>query len=94
MDIFVARQPIFDRKQRIFGYELLYRSGMTNKYDGTDGTEASLAVICNTFLFLGKEILTPSTFAFINFTKPLLMTGIAETLPPTQTVIEILEDIE
>lgn len=94
MDIFVARQPIFDRRQRVFGYELLYRSGMTNKYDGTDGTEASLAVIRNTLLFLGKQIVTPSTFAFINFTKQLLMSGVAETLPPAQTVIEILEDIE
>lgn len=94
MDIFVARQPIFDRRQRVFGYELLYRSGMTNKYDGTDGTEASLAVIRNTFLFLGKQILTPSTFAFINFTKQLLISGVAETLPPAQTIIEILEDIE
>jgi c-di-GMP-related signal transduction protein len=94
MDIFVARQPIFDRNQRVFGYELLYRSSMMNKYDGTDGTEASLAVIRNTFLFLGKQILTPSTYAFINFTKELLMSGVAETLPPAQTVIEILEDIE
>lgn len=94
MDIFVARQPIFDRKQKVFGYELLYRSGMTNKYDGSDGTEASLAVIRNTFLFLGKQILTPSTYAFINFTKKLLMSGVAEMLPPAQTVIEILEDIE
>lgn len=67
---------------------------MTNKYDGSDGTEASLAVIRNTFLFLGKQILTPSTHAFINFTRELLMSGVAKTLPPAQTVIEILEDIE
>lgn len=94
MDIFVARQPIFDRKQKVFGYELLYRSGMVNRYDGSDGTEASLAVIRNTFLFLGKQILTPSTYAFINFTKNLLASGVAQSLPPGQTVIEILEDIE
>lgn len=90
----MARQPIFDRRQRVFGYELLYRSGMTNRYDGSDGTGASLAVIRNTFLLLGKQILTPSTYAFINFTKDLLISGIAEMLPPTQTVVEVLEDIE
>jgi c-di-GMP-related signal transduction protein len=67
---------------------------MTNRYDGGDGTEASLAVIRNTFLFLGKQILTPSTYAFINFTEKLLMSGVVETLPPAQTVVEILEDIE
>lgn len=56
MDIYVARQPIFNRRQKVIGYELLYRSGLTNSYGGTDGTEASLAVIGNTFLFLGQRI--------------------------------------
>ena len=50
MDIYVARQPIFNRNQKVIGYELLHRSGLTNSYDGTDGTEASLAVIGNTLL--------------------------------------------
>ena len=94
METYLARQPIFDRRQNVYGYELLYRSGMTERYDGSDGTEASLAVIRNTFLFLGKQILTPSTYAFINFTKDLLNSGVAEMLPPARTVIEILEDVE
>lgn len=25
MDVYVARQPIFDRKMNVHGYELLYR---------------------------------------------------------------------
>jgi c-di-GMP-related signal transduction protein len=50
MDIYVARQPIFNRNQKVIGYEMLHRSGLTNSYDGTNGTEASLAVISNTYL--------------------------------------------
>lgn len=95
MDIYVARQPIFDRQQKIFGYELLYRSGQGgNVFDGTDGTQATLAVTRNTFLVLGQQTLTGSKKAFINFTKSLLIEGVAHTLPNDSTVIEILEDVE
>jgi c-di-GMP-related signal transduction protein len=94
MDIFVARQPIFDTRQHVFGYELLYRSGSGNVYQGTDGNQASLSVIRNTFLMLGSEALTGRKKAFINFTKELLVSGIALSLPHDQTVVEILEDVE
>ena len=93
MDIFVARQPIFDAHQRVYGYELLYRSGSTNAYEGTDGSQASLSVIRNAFLMLGPQALTGRKKAFINFTKDLLVGGVALNLPHDQTVIEILEDI-
>ena len=94
MDIYVARQPIFNRRQKVIGYELLYRSGLTNSYGGTDGTEASLSVIGNTFLFLGQRIVPQPSQAFINLTRGLLLNGVAGALPHASTVIEILEDIE
>jgi EAL and modified HD-GYP domain-containing signal transduction protein len=94
MDIFVARQPIFDSKKQVVGYELLHRSGLTaNTYSAGDGTEASLAVIRSAFLFFGERILPRPRQAFINFTKDLLMSGIARMLPPDCTVIEVLEDV-
>jgi c-di-GMP-related signal transduction protein len=94
MDIYVARQPIFNRFQKVIGYELLHRSGLTNSYDATDGTEASLAVISNTYLFLSQRVVAPPTQAFINLTRDLLLNGVAGLLPNKSTVIEILEDIE
>ncbi len=93
MDVFVARQPIFDSHQNVYGYELLYRSGSSNAYQGTDGSQASLSVIRNAFLMLGPA-LTGRKKAFINFTKDLLLSGIALSLPHDQTVVEILEDVE
>jgi c-di-GMP-related signal transduction protein len=94
MNTYVARQPIFDRKQKVMGYELLYRSGTINRYDGTDGTEASLAVIRNTFLFLGQRIAAPAGKVFINLTRDLLVNGVAGMLPSGSAVIEIPEDTE
>jgi len=62
-------------------------------YDGTDGSEASLAVIGNTFLFLGERILAPRSRVFINLTRNLLLHGVGSLLSNKTTVIEILEDI-
>lgn len=94
MEFYVARQAIFDKRQNVFGYELLYRSGMNNCYDGTDGSQASLSVIRNAFLFLGQQMITGTKQAFINFTRDLLLDRVAEMLPPYHAVVEILEEIE
>ncbi len=37
MDIFVARQPIFDVKKHVYAYELLYRAGEQNQSNVIDG---------------------------------------------------------
>ena len=31
---YVARQPIFDRDEKVFGYELLFRDGLENAFHG------------------------------------------------------------
>ncbi len=40
-DVYVARQPIFDRRRRVFGYELLFRSGLENVCRAVDLNAAS-----------------------------------------------------
>jgi len=68
MDIYVARQPVCNGKQKVIGYELLYRSGLTNSYGGPDGTNASLAVVRNVFLFLRQRKVPQASQVFINLT--------------------------
>lgn len=93
MNVFVARQPIFDTKQRVYGYELLYRSGMENAYREADGDKASLSVIGNTLLVIGSQQISQGRKVFVNFTRKLLLEGAASYLPKEIGVIEILEDI-
>lgn len=94
MEVFIARQPIFDVKQDVYGYELLYRSSERNAYGGVDGDEASLAVIRNVLLVIGSEKISGGKKAFVNFTKNLLLRGVASLLPIDIGVVEILEDVE
>jgi c-di-GMP-related signal transduction protein len=95
VDVFVARQPIFDRQWRVYGYELLYRSGpLENEFDGTDSTIATQQVISNTLLSIGLENIVGGKKAFLNFDRSLLNDRIYLSLPREATVIEILESVE
>ncbi|MFQ5754422.1 MAG: diguanylate phosphodiesterase, partial [bacterium] len=70
MEVFVARQPIFDRQQNVYAYELLFRDGLDNNYfECRDGDHATSTVLTNSFVSIGMETLTRGKLAFINFTR-------------------------
>lgn len=94
MDIFLARQPIFDKKNKIIAYELLFRTGMLNKYNSVDGDNATIEVIKNTLFNFGIEKIAKNKKVFINFTENILKSNILDLLSPEYVVVEILEDIE
>jgi len=89
---FIARQPIFDSHKKVFAYELLFRSSLTNYFRSSQPDQASSNVVSN-FLLFGIESLTGGRKAFINFTRNLLTQEYATLLSPEQAVIEILEDV-
>lgn len=94
MEIFIARQPILDRRQGAYGYELLYRSNSQNLYTGTDDDEATLSVLRNVLLVIGAEKISGGRKAFVNFTGNLLLNGAVSLLPKEIGVVEILEKVE
>jgi EAL and modified HD-GYP domain-containing signal transduction protein len=94
MNVFVARQPIFDREKKVMGYELLFRSGLENYYNALDADKATVDVISTSFFVIGFDQLTDGKRAFINFTRNLLVKGVAELLPKEAVAVEILEDIQ
>lgn len=94
MDAFVARQPIFDKFQKVIAYELLFRKSLNNFYEASDADIATMNVISDGFLLIGMENLTGGKKAFINFTDTLLKSEIVPTLPKEIVVVEILEDVK
>jgi len=94
MDIYVARQPIFNQEKKIFGYELLFRDSMNNVFSGIDGNTATSEVLSNSFFNIGIEKLIGNGVAFINFTRDLLINQLPQLFPSEQLVIEVLEDVE
>jgi len=94
MDVFLARQPILDKFDKLFGYELLFRDSEKNLYQSDDGDKATIAVIKNSFVNIGIDKVTAGKKAFINFTENILKSDIFEVLPTKSVVVEILEEIE
>ena len=93
MDIFIARQPILDRKRRVYGYELLYRSGPENVFRATCQDQASTKVIGDSMFVMGLDRLTGGRRAFINLTETVLTHDYLTLLPNEIAVYEILETI-
>jgi EAL and modified HD-GYP domain-containing signal transduction protein len=93
VELYIARQPIFDATRDVVGYELLFRDGLANCFSNIDGSEATRQVLLNTFVLFGLSRLTGGKPAFINFTREFLFNDLVRLFPPASVVVEILEDI-
>lgn len=80
MEKFLARQPIFNSERDVYGYELLFRSGPQNFFDGSHPEAAAASAVDNLFLF-GIDRLTHGRRAFINCTREFLLRDFPATLP-------------
>ncbi|MDT8715188.1 HDOD domain-containing protein [Clostridium sp. 19966] len=94
MDVYMARQPIFDRNNSTYAYELLFRGGENNSYDANNDDLATIEVIKNTFYILGIQNVTNGKKAFINFTEDLIKNDIVSMISPDIVVIEVLENVK
>lgn len=88
---YVARQPILDRDEKVFGYELLFRDGVENTFSG-DCDEASRATLDRS-LVTGLEVLCDGHRAFINCTRDTLIKRLVTLLPSASVVVEVLENV-
>src|SRR3974390_3779995 len=88
---YVARQPIFDRDEQVFGYELLFRDSLENCFKG-NADEASRATLDRS-LVMGLDVLCDGRRAFVNCTRDTLIRGLVTLLPSTTTIVEILETV-
>ena len=94
VDIYIARQPIYDSNNQLFGYELLYRGGETDVASFYDGKIASSEVILNGFLEIGFDSLVGSSNAFINITEDFILDEELTPMYENKTILEVLEDIK
>lgn len=94
MDIFVARQPIFNRDNEIIAYELLYRNSLKNFFDeSVNSSKATAILITNSYINIGMENLIEDKIGFINFDQTLINNEIPKLLNKDKVVIEVLETV-
>ena len=92
-DIFLGRQPILDREQRIVAYELLFRTADTTSVTVTDDMQATASVIQHAFGEMGVQTVLGTQLGFINVSADMLLSDMVELLPRAQVVLELLETI-
>ena len=91
MEAFLARQPIFDAKKRLFAYELLFRDGLSNYVpQQIDGDVATTKLLSSGLLTMGVERVSGGRKAFINFTRNLLLQEIPFLFPRKQPLSKCL----
>jgi EAL and modified HD-GYP domain-containing signal transduction protein len=96
-EVFIGRQPILDRNQQTFAYDLLFRSngvGGENFANFVDGTQASATVAANAFTeFSVADALGPYQ-GFIKVDREFLFSDLIDALPPQSVILELLETVE
>ena len=90
---FVGRQPIFDRKMRVYAYELLFRSSADNFARFHNDDQATAQVLVDTFMELGLEQVVGNRKACVNLSREFLLGNSFHLLPPERVCLEILEDV-
>jgi c-di-GMP phosphodiesterase len=94
VEVFVARQPIFDLDGTVGAYELLYRRNSRDNWAaGTSANTMASDVIIHAFLNVGIERMTDGRRAFVNFTRDMLTMGVHQLFDPRSVVIELLESV-
>lgn len=95
MEAFIARQPIFNQKRQVVGYELLYRDEQSpDRAMFEDGDKATCRLLSDAITQFGLSKLTNNKLAYVNFTQNLLLNDFVLLAKPQELVIELLEDIQ
>jgi c-di-GMP-related signal transduction protein len=88
---FIARQPIFDKRLRVYAYELLFRGGPQNYFQPS--RNAASSVIADSMTPFDLQNLTGHARAFVNVDELALRLGAPRLLPPDRIVVEVLETV-
>jgi EAL and modified HD-GYP domain-containing signal transduction protein len=91
-DFFLGRQPILDRNQALFAYEMLFRNAPSGPADIDTDLTATASVIAHAAQ-LGLEKAMGDALGFINVDADVLMSDIFAFLPREKVVLEIVDSM-
>ncbi|MDC2890103.1 EAL and HDOD domain-containing protein [Psychrosphaera algicola] len=91
---YVARQPIVDKHNNLYAYELLFRDTENNTFPKIHPDTATTTLIAENELTMGLQKVTDNKLAFVNFPTDTLINNFPDFIDPSTVIIEILEDVE
>ena len=93
-EMFLARQPILNRRQQLFAYELLFRAGRVDRAEIHSDLAATATVLHYVFAELGLEAALGPYHGFVNLDVQMLMSEALEILPRNKFTLEVLETVD
>jgi c-di-GMP phosphodiesterase len=89
---FIARQPIFNPKLEVVGYELLFRGrGYAADALIDDAERATATVVLNTLTELDMGRIVAGKTAWVNVTREFVLDDLIQAVPPSVVGLEIPE---
>lgn len=94
-NVFVGRQPIFNRNGKVVAYELLFRGSQSenNAVHESDGSQLTANVLVGSLMDIGLDQISGNKLVYINAPRDFLVSDVASILPPESVAIEVLEDV-
>jgi EAL and modified HD-GYP domain-containing signal transduction protein len=92
-NFYLARQPMLDRNQALFAYELLFRHTSANSAEIDSDLSATAGVLAHAAQ-LGLPRAVGDAVAFLNVDTEVLMSDIFAFLPRERTVLELVASVE
>jgi len=92
--IFIGRQAVFDRHNKVTSYELLFRDAKEAKGATEAGDDYMTSkVLVGALMDVGLDQISGHKMVHINASESFLLSGAIEILPADKVSIEILEDV-
>jgi EAL and modified HD-GYP domain-containing signal transduction protein len=90
-EIFVGRQPIYDRDLDVYAYELMSHAGQTDteQTSADEADKATSRVIINAFLEIGIDKLVNRNVAFLKLAERFLTSDEELPLPVDRVILKI-----
>lgn len=92
--LYIARQPIFDKQKKLYGYELLFRNKQESKLFSKEvSSTVATATVIDGLFEAGIDNIVDGKRAFVNFDYEFLMSEAIELINPDTLIVEVLEDV-
>ena len=92
-EFYLGRQPILDRSQGLFGYELLFRNAPVGPAHVTNDLSATASVIAHAAQ-LGMEKTIGDALGFVNVDADAILSDIFPFLPREKVVLEMMNTVQ
>ncbi len=93
LNVYTARQAIYNRKDNVVAYELLFRDSLKNVFPGVESNSATSKLLLDSHFNQGLDKITSGKPALINYPEQALIDQVPSLLPPNKAMVEILESV-